>query len=686
MAGLPDSALRAAHSAIHLQRYFTDLSPETLPSIREHLFGFSVFRDSDRMEEFVSTLLCFVEVRPQKCDLYCSVLLDYAATHPSVLSNLKSLLLHRFFSYCRLPLTYPKQLRYSYFAFLLLERGFLTADDICEGLHFYEVLALEAEGFAVHFSWFAPEIEARRPDWFRAKVKQSLAQNDRWFIPSIFNDAKVDFKDFRENNWALLRKVRRAGWAPDAVCSAISRDDVPGLESLSFKLNNRLPASVFEPFWMLRDRPTPVQYAAAKGSVLCFRFLVDRGADLAKLDGIGRGIAEFAIFGGCIPIIQALKSDRRCDFSYGVYYAILYHRPAIVDWLRTPESQELHSFLTNSAISDNVETFLMGLSYGASVNAIDSDGLTALDYAIDRLSLHCFGLLLAHPEIKMPTDVAEKALLSGSPYVFARASMFDRGGIAPCVLFSAAEQDFSEVLGVLFTKHREDPFLDFNLNTGPILHCAACFDNANVARIFLAQPDADPNMRNSVGQTPLMLAIVKRSFRVAKVLIADPRTNVNAITDGRSILEKAIVMGLSNIVEMLVNRLDLKVNGSKAGDRPLHLAIDQDDVRICRLLLKHPNIDPNLDGALCIAVEKGQFEMVEVLLGDPRTDLSVRAGLMRTVLHLAVARSDDRITELIVKDSRIDVNAQDIAVRFRDKEKPRCIMHHHRRARLCLIY
>ncbi len=126
----------------------------------------------------------------------------------------------------------------------------------------------------------------------------------------------------------------------------------------------------------------------------------------------------------------------------------------------------------------------------------------------------------------------------------------------------------------------------------------------------------DPNTPNPQGVHGLILAIQEPSFRVIDLLIAWPATRVEARNSvDESPLMLAALRGYLDICQKLVAR-DADVN--KTGWTPLHYAATGGHVEIVQLLLeRHAYVDaesPNGSTPLMMAAMYGNASTVKVLI------------------------------------------------------------------------
>ena len=139
----------------------------------------------------------------------------------------------------------------------------------------------------------------------------------------------------------------------------------------------------------------------------------------------------------------------------------------------------------------------------------------------------------------------------------------------------------------------------------------------------------DVNIKDSLGYTPLMLAVSDNKVRIVKLLLRHPKINVNA--------------------------------ANKTGWSALTLATWHHNQRIIKLLLAHPRIDVHIRTALsrssplALSVSSNSpwkaSKTIKKLLNHPKFDFS-REDIQKTAfgaLHTALSTEDWRSLKLLLK-------------------------------------
>lgn len=168
----------------------------------------------------------------------------------------------------------------------------------------------------------------------------------------------------------------------------------------------------------------------------------------------------------------------------------------------------------------------------------------------------------------------------------------------------------------------------FNIN---MLLLGVLTSNEPMVRHFLknGQGVIDPNEKDSIGNTPLLISIFNLDLPLVRALLEDPRTEPN----------------LGNL------NIDFQ-------DTPLIYSTISEYFEVVELLLGHPRIDPNLPNEdnltpLFISVRNNNLPIVNLLLNDRRIDVNKNSGIFGRPLEYACLHQMYECVQLLISHSNI---------------------------------
>jgi len=162
------------------------------------------------------------------------------------------------------------------------------------------------------------------------------------------------------------------------------------------------------------------------------------------------------------------------------------------------------------------------------------------------------------------------------------------------------------------------------------LHIAVREGHLHSVAFLLEQEEADLNITDTNGNTPLHLALEERQEKIATLLINHPQMDLDKPNlMGRRPIHYAALQGMEGVVRLLIQRnADLQC-ADEGGVQPVHAASDRGHTKTLALLLDHGgNKDvPTQEGItpLHLAARGGHIAAVKLLVS-----LKVSRGSTRT--------------------------------------------------------
>lgn len=292
----------------------------------------------------------------------------------------------------------------------------------------------------------------------------------------------------------------------------------------------------------LRDEAPLVSAAAFFGSVKCYNYLVEKGADIHALDENELSVLQFAIHGGSHEIIKSVI-DAGISVPYIGFYALRMQKYDTFFWMVENKYVNLSDldFLKSSYLhivsqTGNTDAFkkLMEL-HKFDVNLKDYQGRTALHYACG--------------------------------------------------------EGYKEIVEILMKDPNIDPSIEDNFNRIAVYY-AHSQGNWDIVNIFF---NGNVNGFLDNGQTHLMVASRKGNINLVRFLLEIPEVDINIQNSyGLAALHFAARFGEYEIVEELLGHKGIKINvQDKQGKTALHYAKEANNEDIIALLLKK-GADPNI--------------------------------------------------------------------------------------------
>lgn len=174
---------------------------------------------------------------------------------------------------------------------------------------------------------------------------------------------------------------------------------------------------------------------------------------------------------------------------------------------------------------------------------------------------------------------------------------------------------------------------------------AVDIDAAHIVSGLLAQ-GFDPNERDDKGQVPLFVALRSESRQVVAALLANPRTEIDAVNPhGETPVMMAALRGDLALTKQLLER---GARIAREGWTPLHYAASGPDPKVVELLLERgAPIDarsPNGTTPLMMAARYGAIDAAD-LLARRGADRSLRNDRGLTAVEFATAAGRDELAQ-----------------------------------------
>ncbi|XP_028322936.1 receptor-interacting serine/threonine-protein kinase 4 [Gouania willdenowi] len=196
--------------------------------------------------------------------------------------------------------------------------------------------------------------------------------------------------------------------------------------------------------------------------------------------------------------------------------------------------------------------------------------------------------------------------------------------------------------------------VDLLLDAGDsLLHHAINLSNEEAVK-FLLLNNANPNLSNARGSTPLHLATEKHLKPLAELLLGRRSTSVNAKDEDQyTALHWAAQNGDEAIARLLLDRGAAINETDGQGRTPAHVACQHGQENVIRVLLSR-GAEVKIRGkenwtALHFAAWQGHLGIVKLLIKQASADVDGQTTDGRTPLHLASQRGHYRVARILIE-------------------------------------
>jgi len=298
----------------------------------------------------------------------------------------------------------------------------------------------------------------------------------------------------------------------------------------------------------------------------------------------------------------------------------------------------------------------------------------------------CTGSTILHNLAEAGCDVGCSHLLDRT---LAGIDLNQQDFVGRTALHIAAEQKCTELIARFISK-RADLMRETIFGHTP-LHYAASLGCTEACELLL-KAGADANAKDVSDQVPLSYAAAQGHEATVRLFLDWPTTDLTI--DYRlpgCPLRAALEYEHEAVALAIMSQTNWKQKASRCGrkeETALHLAVSSGSLKVVSMVIKEIGSEVNaLDDdqtALVQALERGNFEMVQLILTHPDVDAGLVDTQGQTPLHLAVllgrldiatvlaARQDSQLFKRLEKSSffprRVGMTAYELAI---DKKQPK---------------
>jgi ankyrin repeat protein len=197
------------------------------------------------------------------------------------------------------------------------------------------------------------------------------------------------------------------------------------------------------------------------------------------------------------------------------------------------------------------------------------------------------------------------------------------------------------------------------------LHCAIVNDHEEIVTILVLNGNADLNIRDNDGNTAFLKVCAAGNERLVRMFLSTGRADTNTRSnDGSSCLHWAFRNNRKSIVKILTLELHCDPNfRTNDGAAPLHWAFRSDYEENIRILL-NAGADVNLRNAhgstpLHCACMYGSISMARILVFEAHADVNKQSNDGSTPLHRACSNGFENIARMLALEAHADVNLLD---------------------------
>nr|XP_025045650.1 ankyrin-3-like [Pelodiscus sinensis] len=425
----------------------------------------------------------------------------------------------------------------------------------------------------------------------------------------------------------LAGKLKKDYSKAVSIFDAATKGDLPDLKNVLKKNDINAVNSSNE---------TLLHIAAANGHATIIEYLINKGAELDVKDKKGRTPLHRAPEKGQDDAVDVLLQAGTYIYSLDKEAKTPLHLAAQNDHIHILKRilkeevrcyKNRQNFLHMAALKDESNLAQMLLKNGATVDAKDEKGQTALGYAISQGS-----------------EKTVKVLLEAG------------ASIDWYIIDVACNKNKQSILKML---------LEYSKGLSPDTMESALFKavqkNLHGIVVALLDKGTDINAHNEMQYTPLLMACEMGKTETAEVLIVKGASLEEKMPNSNTVLHLAVQTGAVSITNLLL-RKGMNANITSQGKQtPLHVAALHNKESIVDILInagaKINAVTKELVTPLHIASQRGNVDVAPQLLHH-QANVNVKDKHSKTPLHLAAEQGDHEMVQLLLS-FKADPNAMD---------------------------
>ena len=401
------------------------------------------------------------------------------------------------------------------------------------------------------------------------------------------------------------------------------------------------------------DGFTFLHSAAWSGYSELLKYLIETGSDIFSKTKNGRSCLHIAAEQGHLNICRMLLQR----------YNFLNHE----------RDDDGLNVLHSAVLSGELELLQYLIENGSDVFSKTKDGRSCLHLAAEQGDLNiCRMLLQSYNFVIHETDddgltVLHSAVLSGElellQYLIENGSdVFSKTKDGRNCLHIAAEKGHLNICRALLQNYNFDiDARDDDMFT--VLLRATCNDDLELLE-YLIENGSDIFSKTTDGRNCLHLAAENGHLEICKALLQKYNFDIDATDDSSwTVLHGAAWSGDLELLQYLIENGSDGFSKTKDGRSCLHLAAEQGDLNICRMLLQSYNfvIHERDDDGLTVlhsAVLSGELELLQYLI-ENGSDVFSKTKDGRNCLHIAAEKGHLNICRALLQSYNFDIDARD---------------------------